>query len=74
MAVEQQQNKDLEDRSRRNNLRFDGITESLNEMWEISEEKILDAIKQNLNIEHDMLIERAHRTRESRSQREKGLP
>ena len=53
---------DLEDRSRRNNLRFNGFQEEANEKWEESESIITDFVKEKLEIEEDILIERAHRT------------
>ena len=53
---------DLEDRSRRNNLRFDGFQEETNETWEESESIITNFVKEKLGIEEDILIERAHRT------------
>nr|XP_004206627.2 uncharacterized protein LOC101240050 [Hydra vulgaris] len=39
---------ELEDRSRRNNLRFTGIEEDENETWELSEEKIQNVLKSKL--------------------------
>ena len=62
--------RDLEDRGRRNNLRFDGITESLHETWDVCEEKIKDVVKNNLGLT-DIQIERAHRTAATKRQ---GLP
>ena len=53
---------DLEDHSRRNNLRFAGLQEETNETWEKSESIITDFVKEKLEIEEDILIERAHRT------------
>ena len=53
---------DLEDRSHRNNLGFDGFEEETNETWEESEIKITDFVKEKLGIEEEILIERAHRT------------
>ena len=53
---------DLEDRSSRNNLRFDGFQEETNETWEESESIITDFVKEKLEIEEDILIERAHWT------------
>ena len=53
---------DLEDRSRGNNLRFDGFQVEINETWEESESIITDFVKEKLGIEEDILIERAHRT------------
>ena len=52
---------DLEDRSRRNNLRFDGFQEKTNETWEESETIVTDFVKEKLGIQEDTLIERAHR-------------
>ena len=42
----------LEDRSQRNNLQIGGITEQLNETWEESKEKVMEVIKDKLNIEN----------------------
>ena len=53
---------DLEDRSCRNNLRFNGFKEETNETWEESESMITDVVKEKSGIEGDILIERAHRT------------
>ena len=53
---------DLEDRSRRNNLCFNGFQEEANEKWEESESIITDFVKEKLEIEEDSLTERAHRT------------
>ncbi|XP_065684296.1 uncharacterized protein LOC136096680 [Hydra vulgaris] len=53
---------ELEDRSRRNNLRFNGIQESENETWEESEKKIHEILNSRLGINNNIIIERAHRT------------
>ena len=53
---------DLENRSRRNNLRIDGLLESQNETWADCEAKVQDLIKRKLKIKDDIKIERAHRT------------
>ena len=53
---------DLEDRSRRNNLRFYGFQEETNETWEEGESILTDFVKEKLEIEEDILIERVHRT------------
>ena len=56
---------ELEDRSRRNNLRFSGFTEKAEgaETWEESENLIREFIEGNLEMESkDITIERAHRT------------
>jgi len=55
---------DLENRSRRNNLCFEGIPEQLHghESWEKSEEKIKNLVSNKLHIDtDDLIIERAHR-------------
>ena len=56
---------ELEDRSRRNNLRFSGFTEKAEgaETWEESENLIREFLEENLQMESkDVIIERAHRT------------
>ena len=40
--------RNLEDRSRQNNLRIDGLPESLNESWKITEEKVQHLFKETL--------------------------
>ncbi|XP_065683329.1 uncharacterized protein LOC136096107 [Hydra vulgaris] len=52
---------ELEDRSRRNNLRFEGIEETEGETWKNSEEKVKKLLKEKLSINEEH-IERAHRT------------
>ena len=54
---------DLEDRSRRNNLRVDGIKERPNETWEDCENELHTLFKESLGIEEEVVIERAHRVR-----------
>ena len=45
----------MEDRSRRNNLRFDGFTEEGNdEKWEVTERKVKTFIKEELGISEEM--------------------
>ena len=53
---------DLEDCSRRNNLRFHGFQEETNKTWEEGESIITNFVKEKLGIVEDILIERAHRT------------
>ena len=53
---------DLENRSRRNNLRFDGIPEDKDEDWAVSEAKIKKVINENLGMNEDIEIDRAHRS------------
>ena len=52
---------ELEDRSRRNNLRIDGIKEEPNETWEACEKTIQDIIVDKLGIESGVKIDRCHR-------------
>ena len=53
---------DLEDRSRRWNLRIDGVTEKKGETWEQCEEEIQNIFKEKLDLEN-INIERAHRSK-----------
>ena len=52
----------LEDRSRRCNLRIDGVEEGKDETWDQCKEKVLDIFTNQLGIEKNVQIERAHRT------------
>ncbi|XP_047122400.1 uncharacterized protein LOC124805898 [Hydra vulgaris] len=56
-----EKNRILEDRSRQNNLRIEGITESVNETWEETEDNVLKLFSKNLKV-NEVEIERAHRT------------
>ena len=54
---------DLEDRSRQNNLRFEGIKEHENESWEDCENKIYDLLENKLEMDiENVVIKRAYRT------------
>ncbi|XP_065681347.1 uncharacterized protein LOC136094977 [Hydra vulgaris] len=53
--------REIEDRSRRNNLRIDGVKESENESWEESDSKVKKIFEDYLNVKN-VKIERAHRT------------
>nr|XP_047135487.1 uncharacterized protein LOC124812653 [Hydra vulgaris] len=53
--------REIEDRSRRNNLRINGIKESEHETWVESELKVLKLFEETLEIK-EVKIERAHRT------------
>ena len=58
----------MEDRSRRNNLRFEGITEHENESWDDCENKIYDLLENKLEIDiENVVIERAHRTEKKKN-------
>ena len=51
---------ELEDRSRINNLRIDGIQELPNETWKTCEEKFQDVLKNNLGFATEVEIDRCH--------------
>ena len=53
--------RDLEDRSHRDNLRFDGVREYENELWNDTEEVLKDFLFEYLGL-RNIKIERAHRT------------
>ena len=59
----------LEDRSRRNNLRVDCIKERPNETWEDSEKELDIRFKESLGIEEEVVIERAHRVKTDKSKK-----
>ena len=61
---------DLENRSRRNNLRIDGISESAEETPEECELKALELFASKLNV-NNVTIERAHRTGNINNERRK---
>ena len=52
-----------EDRSRRNNIRVDGIEEDENETWENTENKLRSFLHNELEITDELYIERAYRVR-----------
>lgn len=52
----------LENQSRRNNLRIDGIKEESKETWEDTEQKVKATFMDKLNLDYTPEIERAHRT------------
>ena len=52
---------ELEDRSRRNNLRVNGLEEDDEENWEESERKVKELFKEQLGV-NNVVIERAHRS------------
>ena len=55
----------LENQSRRNNVRVDGIPEEDNETWEETEAKVKQVLKDELNLPSAPDIERAHRVGKS---------
>ena len=66
--------RDIEDRSRRNNLRIDGVIESEKETWEETEEKVLNIFTNELGIREAIVIERAHRTKKRRHSTNENRP
>ena len=52
---------ELEDTSCRNNLRIDGIAEDQNDSWHEREEKVPAVIKEKLEIQDPIEIDRCHR-------------
>ena len=58
-----------EDRSRCNNLRFDGLTEDPNETWDDCEQKVQGVLFNKLNIEGDVKIDWCHRSGKHRGSR-----
>ena len=59
----------LEDRSRRNNICVEGIPGSKGERWNVTEEKLKKAIKDELDFEN-VAIERAHRVKRNNDNNE----
>ena len=64
---------DLENRSRRNNICFDGIPEQPNESWSDTEVKVAQVLKDKLQIK-DFCIERAHRVGRKRVSTDSSKP
>ena len=60
----------LEDLSRRNNIRIEGILGSENEEWDVTEEKLRKVIKGELDIEN-VVIERVHRVKRNNDNNKK---
>ena len=58
---------DLEDHSRRNNLRIDGIKEKDGESWEGCEAEVEKLFRQKLDTEDKIIIERAHRAKRNKN-------
>ena len=52
----------MEDRSRKNNIRVEGIPGSENEGWDVTEEKLKKVINDELDIEN-VTIERTYRVK-----------
>ena len=63
---------ELEDRSRRNNVRIDGIPETSSKAWESCKEEVRNIIANKLGITDDMEIDRSYRM--GKFQRNKSKP
>ena len=63
----------LEDQSRRNNLRFEGLPEDNPENWEQTAFKVQNLIKDKLGITENLQIERAHRVGKLGSQKPRSV-
>ena len=59
-----------EDRSRRNDVRFDGIPETENEKWEETKTKLRKFLYDELDITEELYIERAHHVARNQSNKE----
>ena len=65
---------DLEDRSRRNNLRINGIKEGKSETWEECEERLNCFLQEILDMDtREIWIERAHRVSEKKTGQERQI-
>ena len=65
---------DLEDPSRRNNLRINGIKEGKNETWEECEERVNCFLEEKLDMDTSKIwIERAHRVGEKKRGQERQI-
>ena len=65
---------DLEDRSRRNNLRINGIKEGKNETWQECEERVNCFLEEKLDMDtSEIWIERAHRVGEKKRGQERQI-
>ena len=58
----------LEDRSRRNNLRINGIKQKVGESWEDCEAEVEKLFREKLDIEDKIIIQRAHRAKRNKKQ------
>ena len=69
--------KDLENQSRRNNLRIDGVKEKPGESWEETEAALRLVVKRDLKLPagqvDNLQIERAHRTGAATAQRDRTI-
>ena len=73
LQLDKEKINDLENWSRRNNIRVDGIQENKDKTWEETERKLKIIIKEELKIQKDIVIERAHRTGEFKENRHRTI-
>ena len=64
---------DLEDRSRRNNLRIDGIKEKVRESWQDCEAEVEKLFREKLDIEDKIIIERAQKAKNKKQKTAKKI-
>ena len=63
---------EIEDRNRRNNLRFDNIEEEEKETWDVSESKVRKVFE-SIGVTKNVEIERAHRTGMKKSEKRRTI-
>ena len=61
---------DLEDRCGKNNLQIDGVAEENGESWDDCQQKVKGNFIDKLELENDIIIERAHRAKKKQLQQE----
>ena len=59
---------ELEERSRQNNLRINGVEEIPNKTWEICKKKVQDIVENELGITTEINFDRCHRTGKSKKE------
>ena len=64
----------LEDRSQRNNLRIDRITEKENKTWDECEQEVQSLIKGKLGIAENIIVKRVHRIKKKGNSENSGKP
>ena len=59
----------MEDRSRGNNLRIDGLTENTKETWDGCGKNVQEVLRDKLSIQDDIELDRCHRMGKRRGSR-----
>ena len=62
---------DLEDRSRRNNLRIDETQEKVRESWEDCKAEVEKLFREKLDTDDKIIIEKAHRAKKANNSKKK---